>query len=134
MTTVTSRFEGPDFGQIVHDGRHTLRADTGPRNGGADAAMDPHGLLASALAACTGITVAMYARRKGWPLKDAVVTVSVAQGEQGTSLERTIALEGPLDAEQCRRLMEIAERCPIHKALGGPIQVTTQPTPTSGRE
>ena len=98
--------------------------------GGTGLGPSPHGLLSAGLASCTALTLRLYADRKAWPLTH--VRVAVEHGkEAGQALDdhfrRTIRLDGPLDATQRMRLMEIAEKCPVHLTLqrGSRISTTT---------
>ena len=87
--------------------------------GGLGSGPDPYNLLSAALGACTTMTVRLYADRKGWPLKHVQTAVrhSRASLNARDSYELDIALEGDLDDTQRARLMEIAERCPVHLSL-----------------
>jgi putative redox protein len=108
------------------DGEHTLTADEPVELGGKNLGMTPHRLLEASLAACTAITVQMYADRKQWPLEGADVEVSfVSEGEQSV-LSRKIKFRGNLDPEQRARLLEIANKCPIHKVLTHPTTIQTE--------
>jgi uncharacterized OsmC-like protein/alpha/beta superfamily hydrolase len=122
--------------EIVANG-HPLIADEPLRGGGTNAGPTPYELLTSALGACTSITLRMYADRKGWPL-DAVevrlhhdkVHCDDCEGFEGPGARidhftREIALEGTLDEEQRQRMLEIADRCPVHRTLEKPVLVTT---------
>jgi len=98
--------------------------------------MSPYGFLAAALGACTSMTIRMYARRKGWPLRHVSVDVTHdkvhaqdarAQGEVKVDrFQRLIRLEGALDADQRARLLQIADKCPVHKTLEAGARVTTE--------
>lgn len=131
----------PDgFLQDVQSGPdHHLLADEPVAFGGSDKGLSPYGLLAAGLGACTSMTIRMYARRKGWDLHHVSVDVSHAKvhardAETGESsridrFNRVIRLEGDLDAQQRERLLEIADRCPVHRTLehGAAIDTKLEP-------
>ena len=95
-------------------------------------------LLHAGLGACTSMTIRMYARRKQWPLERVTVTLNHAkihaedcetcETKEGRidRIERQVHLEGPLDAEQRTRLLEIADKCPVHRSLESEVQVVTE--------
>ena len=85
-----------------------------------------HEYLGAALAACTSMTLKMYAGRKAMKLDNALVTVDITRADDVESFSREIQLLGDLSAEDQERLLEIANKCPIHKALAGQIQIKTQ--------
>ena len=108
---------------------HRLRADEPAAAGGTDRGPAPSELLMAALGACTSITLRMYAARKGWDLRSVEVRVSrpeakVAPGEKAV-LHRTIRMEGDLDAEKRARLVEVAGRCPVSRALEEGVRLVT---------
>lgn len=106
---------------------NTLISDEPAELGGKDLGFAPDELLASALSACTSATVRMYADRKGWPLTGMqVVTTFQRDKEAGTStFAREITFEGALDEEQRARLLDIANKCPVHWSLTHPISIST---------
>ncbi len=124
------------FLQDVNSGpmHHTV-ADEPLAYGGTNQGMTPYGFLSAGLGACTSMTIRMYARRKGWPLDHVSVDVShdkVHAQDAETSKEvridsfrREIRLEGSLDAEQRQRLLEIADKCPVHRTLEAGAKVET---------
>ena len=106
--------------------------------GGLGSGSTPYGLLSASLGACTSMTIRMYSDRKGWPLDRVTVTVrhnkdhaedcETCDGETRKIdiFERVIRLEGALDDAQLSRLMEIADRCPVHRTLHDPVVVRTR--------
>lgn len=106
-------------------GSHHITSDVAEALGGSGSALDPHELLEAALAACTTITLQMYANRQGWNLESADVKIVIDKEGSETHLQREIALRGGLTPEQIQRLLEIAEKCPIHKLLTSHITITT---------
>jgi putative redox protein len=111
----------------IKSGAHTWLADVPAKLGGADRGPGPHELLESALTACTIITVQMYANRKGWPLTSTNVKVTVDKEGAESHIAREISFVGELSDEQKARLLEIADKCPIHKLLTSHISITTTP-------
>jgi len=122
----------------ISAGPHTYFADEPASAGGDDSGPDPYELMLSALGACTSMTLLMYARRKKWPLEGVEVRVSHHRDYardcqecderpmQIDHIERLIALRGDLDDTQRQRLLEIAEKCPVHRTLTGTIQISDQ--------
>jgi putative redox protein len=102
-------------------------------SGGLASGPTPYDLIGSAIGACTAMTVRLYAERKHWPLRSVSVRVLHHRGEEKERFAREIVLEGELDPEQRRRLLEIAERCPVHQTLEHGVDIVTvlaeQPLP-----
>ncbi|WP_171240579.1 bifunctional alpha/beta hydrolase/OsmC family protein [Ruegeria sp. HKCCA5491] len=129
--------EPAGFLQDIQSGpRHHAVADEPASYGGTDQGMSPYGFVSSGLGACTSMTIRMYARRKGWPLTGITVDVChdkvhaqdaglVSDGKVDL-FRRKIRLEGPLDETQRARLLEIADKCPVHRTLEGSAQITTE--------
>lgn len=118
------------------NGRHAWASDVPKMLGSHDAAPDPHDLLDSALAACTVLTLELYIRRKpDWQVTSfhcSVERLSEKKGEDGQmhyALKRTVKAVGSLTAEQHERLLEIANKCPIHRLMEGTITVETEILP-----
>jgi putative redox protein len=118
------------YQQDVIIGQHNLIADEPENVGGGDAGPAPFDYLMAALGSCTSITLRMYAERKGWPLTRISVALSHEKLESAGSLRdrisRTITLEGELSSEQRQRLLEIANKCPTHRALSQPLLIASQ--------
>ncbi len=129
------------FPQDIAAGPHRLRADEPLSVGGDDTGPTPYGLLLASLGACTSMTIQMYAKRKEWPLDevevrlhhDKIHATDCAECETETGkidlIRKEIALHGALDEAQRARLLEIADRCPVHRTLHSEIRVETELTP-----
>jgi putative redox protein len=126
MRTVETQFGKVPYEQRVTIGSHQMLSDIDAGKGGGDSGPSPHEFLAAALASCTGMTLKMYASRKSWGLENAIVTVNISRADEIERFTRTISLLGNLDAEQTARLLDIADKCPVHKALIGTIAIETQ--------
>jgi len=108
---------------------HAMVIDADAADGGDALGPNPTRMLEGALAACGVITMRMYAERKGWPLESAEIEVKRADGEDahaGRILEKTVRLNGPLDADQRARLAAIADRCPVQRLLTEGVQIVTK--------
>jgi len=122
-TKVTVRETGDGkFTQEVSVRDHIFIADEPAEMGGLDTGPAPYDLLLSALGTCTSMTIRMYANQKRWPLEEVTVElthekVTGPDNVKRDVITREIALEGPLDDAQRQRLLEIANKCPIHKTL-----------------
>jgi putative redox protein len=126
------------FAQEVTVGTHRLLADEPVAAGGTDTGPGPYDLLIAALGSCTSMTIALYARRKKWPLEAVTVTLrhekihatdcASCESKEGKldRIERVIQLRGALDAAQRARLLEIADKCPVHRTLTSEIQIVTR--------
>ena len=137
---VTESGAGP-YGQRITAGAHRLTADEPAAVGGADSGATPYDLLLAGLGACTAITVRMYAQRKGWPLRRVTVRVRHQRihatdclGCETTiglvdRIERELEFDGELTADQRARLLDVAERCPVHRMLNSEVVVSTTEWP-----
>src|SRR4029077_10710640 len=126
------------FAQEIHAGRHRIVADEPVSAGGTDTGLSPYDLLLAALGACTSMTVGMYARRKGWPLEEVTVHLrhskihaadcAECESKEGMldRIERDIHFVGPLTDEQRAKLLEIANKCPVHRTLTSEIDIETR--------
>ncbi len=127
------------FATDIQAGPHRLRADEPPSVGGDDSGPTPYGLLAAALGACTTMTLRMFADRKNWPLDHVSATVvhdkiharDCEECETKTGridrFDRSLRIEGDaLSEEQRARLLEIADRCPVHRTLHQEVEVRTR--------
>jgi len=133
------------FQQTVTVGPHRLIADEPSTAGGDDTGPGPYDYLLAALGACTSMTLRLYADRKALPLDRVAVTLrhnrihaeDCAECETKTGMvdqiEREIAMEGALDPEQRGRLMDIADKCPVHRTLTSEIRIVTRASEADGR-
>jgi uncharacterized OsmC-like protein len=135
QTSVVVRGTGSEFAQEIIVGKHRLTSDEPFIAGGTDTGSTPYELLLAALGACTAMTVMMYARRKNWPLDGIVVRLShlkihaedclSCHTETGflDRIDREIELTGSLNPDERLRLLDIAEKCPVHRTLTSEIEI-----------
>jgi len=136
--TTTVQGNAAGFAQEITVGPHRLAADEPMSVGGTDTGPNPYDLLLTALGACTSMTLAMYARRKGWPLESVTVRLrhskvhaadcELAETKAGwlDHVQRDVELSGSLSEEQRARLLEMATRCPVHRTLDSQIVIETE--------
>ncbi len=109
------------YQQSVTVGQHQLLADEPLSMGGDDGGPAPFDFVMAGLGACTSMTLRMYAERKGLPLRHVSVTLRHEKieidGKPGDYIQRDIVLDGELSEAQRQRLLEIANKCPVHRAL-----------------
>ena len=125
MREVAVKWAGGPFAQDVAVAGHRLRADEETEKGGEDTGAAPHELLLAALGSCTAMTLKVYAQRKGWPVRDVRVRLNGTTANGGLVITRQVVIDGDLDADQRQRLIEIADKCPVHKSLSNPITIQT---------
>jgi len=126
------------FAQKVEIGSHHLDADEPVSVGGTDTGASPYDLLLAALGTCTSMTIGLYARKRRWPLENITVPLRHSkihaadcdncETKEGRidRVERDIHLSGSLTKEQRSKLMEIADRCPVHQTLTSEINIKTR--------
>ena len=111
--------------EVVIDDHHRFVMDEPEESGGKNAGPSPTRTLAAALAACTAITVEMYADRKEWDLGELAVDVDMEyDGPMPREFTVTLRLPGGLTEEQLERLRTIAGKCPVHRALASETKVS----------
>ena len=138
VRSVVVRGSAAGFAQEIVAGPHRMAADEPVSVGGTDTGSSPYVLLLAALGTCTSITIGMYARRKGWPLEE--VTVNLRHSKIHASdcaecetkegmldrIERDIHFAGSLTNGQRSKLLEIANKCPVHRTLTSEIVIKTR--------
>ena len=123
---VVGRRQGDLSAQLVARD-HEVISGLNTNQGGGNEGQDPHELLESSLAACTILTMQLYANKKNWDLRTSEVVVRiVSEDQEGTKMNRDIKLFGELSAEQRQRILEIAGHCPIHRLLSGTVKIETR--------
>src|SRR3984893_9127992 len=127
MKEVVVHGDAAGFAQQILAGAPALTADEPIESGGTDIGPSPYDLLLAALGACTSMTVGMYARRKNWPLEGIVIRLrhskthaedcAECETKEGILdlVERELEFAGPLTPEQRSKLLEITEKCPVHR-------------------
>ena len=137
-TDVVVHGRADGFAQDITVGAHRLKGDEPTNVGGTDTGPSPYDFLLAALGTCTSMTVAMYARRKGWPLES--VTVRLRHSKIHASdcaecetrvgmldrIERDIHFAGNLTEEMILKLQDIADKCPVHRTLTSEINIQTR--------
>lgn len=128
MTKVTAVNYKEGLKSIVTAGNHQLIADEPKDIGGNDEGVNPHELLAASLATCTAITLRMYINHKNLPIEDIKVDVDVEtdKANKTSVFKRQIHIHGHYDESVGKRLLSVANACPIHKILEGSIHITSE--------
>ena len=135
---VVVRGKASGFAQEIAAGPHRLAADEPLAAGGTDTGPSPYDLLCASLGACTSMTLGLYARRKQWPLESVTVRLrhskiyasdcADCETKEGMldRIERDIELAGGLTEEQRAKLLEIANKCPVHRTLTSEISIRSR--------
>jgi putative redox protein len=126
ITTLQSRFEGINYTTIIQSDDHQIITDEPLEEGGQNLGFDPFELVLAALATCTTATMKMYADRKGWKIDKLDIKLSMIEKDKIQHIQSDITLEGDLDEEQRKRMLVIAQKCPVHKILTNPNVILTE--------
>ena len=128
LITAITELDRSNYLTKVYAGGHFIYADEPESIGGTDQGMTPAALLLASLGSCTAITIRMYADRKEIPLESIKIHLTICKEEDmsaSTRITRKIEFTGSLTSAQQSRMLEIADKCPIHKMLSNPIQIET---------
>lgn len=117
IASAHGKSRGEKWAQDLRLGKHTIVADEPEAHGGKDVGPAPYALVLAGLAACTAMTLEMYAERKGWKLGEVKVDLRMFRDGDEERIERKIAIAEPLAEEQRVRLAEIASKTPVTKTL-----------------
>jgi len=127
--SVTATLDGAPYTTRISTRGLEMIADEPADHGGSDLGLRPHELLLSSIAACTAITMRMYADRKQWKVDRIHVTASMEREQHGKAIDTRIHLEvdvpTELPADQRERMLQIARACPVHRTLESPIHITS---------
>lgn len=133
MAHVSIQSSGSNYAHQISNGRHSLVADEPASLGGQDAGMAPFDLYLASLAACTAITLRMYAEKKGWDLGEFSAQLSSSRDEAGKlQVHRVLAATGPLSDEQWDRLLDVVSRTPVTLVMREGATITSERA-TEGR-
>jgi uncharacterized OsmC-like protein len=125
---------GPGLSQTINAGPHTLRGDEPIETGGQDTGPTPYELLLAALGSCTSMTLRQYARTQAWPLERVTVRLEhwkvESSGHNGgetsvDEIKKVVFLVGDLTTAQRTRLLDVAEKCPLHRTLAKAVRIRT---------
>lgn len=126
MSVTVTALASEGFRQNIQAGHHSFFSDLPQEKGGADTAADPHQLFFASWGACTNMTVMLYARRKGWPVRQ--ISTRFIEEKEGHHpvIHKLIEITGNLDETQLSRLKQIAEKCPVNQLIVGTKQIVSE--------
>lgn len=125
VVSAEAQIKRAHYQTTIRSANHTIIADEPESSMGTDTGMNPYSLLLSSLGSCTAITLRMYIDRKQWPVDEVRVKLDLYKTDTGTLINRAITFIGDITHEQHLRLLAVANSCPIHKILTGPIDIVT---------
>lgn len=128
QVTAVTELDRSHYKTKVYSGGHFIYSDEPADVGGTDEGMAPAALLLASLGSCTAITIRMYADRKGFNLDHIKIELAICKEEEmtkETTISRKITFTGDLTEDERKRLLVIADKCPIHKLLSNPIKIET---------
>lgn len=113
------------FSVTLSNGEHSIVSDVAKNLGGEDEGLNPHELVEAALAACSSLTLELYAKRKNWDIKKMHVEIKILKEGPETIIERNLIFPSEFSQEMREKLTDIAKKCPIHKLLESNIKIET---------
>lgn len=125
ITTLSSHFAGTNYTTVIQSDDHQIITDEPEEDGGQNLGFDPFELVLAALATCTTATMKMYADRKGWKVEKIDIQLRMEEIDKVQHIQSDITIEGELDEEQRKRMLIIAQKCPVHKILTNPNVIVT---------
>jgi putative redox protein len=125
IAEISAKLGSADFLMTLRNDSHTWHADEPIEIGGTNQGPNPYELMLSSLSSCSAITMKMYANRKEWPLEGVNIQCDLVKDEPNSPnrIVRKIELLGPLDEDQKKRLLQIADLCPVHKMLSAGVNI-----------
>jgi putative redox protein len=114
-----------DYQVNINAQNHDIVADEPIEKGGGNTGFNPYQLLLASLGSCTAITLKMYVKQKEWPIENISVNLTLETENGNTIITRNIIFEDGVPEEQQKRLIKVANACPVHKILTGTIQIIT---------
>lgn len=124
--SVEARLGRVQYQTIVTGGNHSIIVDEPVALGGMDTGMAPYSLLLASLASCTAITLRMYISRKMWVVDEISIKLDLSKTDKGVHINSALSFKGELDDDQRKRLITIADACPVHKLLVGEVEIFTE--------
>ena len=125
VASVSAQIDRAHYRTLIKTDNHSFISDEPLTIGGADSGPSPQELLLGSLGSCTAITLRMYIDHKMWVVEHIRIKLDLFEVDGATLIERQLSFEGELSDEQKKRLVQIADACPIHKMLTGKIIIET---------
>lgn len=126
IISVKAQLAHSAYKTTLSNGRTEIIADEPPAKGGTDLGPTPHELLAMSLASCTAITLRMYTQTKNWDVGEITVQVDINREEGVATFNRNIQFTNLISEEMYKRILIIADKCPVHKTLSGVIKIKSE--------
>lgn len=125
-TRITSQFHGQNYTTKISNQKHQIITDEPREDGGQDKGFNPFELILGGLATCTTATIKIYADRKNWLINSIEIDLNMQEIEKQQIISTNITVNGDISEEQKKRLLIIAQKCPVHKMLSNSNQINTK--------